>query len=675
MKKGLTIKGIEIKNVKSIKNTYISLTDINCLIGENGAGKSNILKAIKYFYDNLDDENYSKDLFDKSNPYNYGFEITFYYDFSKLINIKNHNEFKHLDKGINSTFKLISTIENFLDNENTLAVTLTQHKNDLPKWDKTPFNIRVFLKNHFPFYFVQARHIDLHDWEYIWKAIGELSRGKKTDKDLQSELEVFFGDFYKNYSRFKKDIEHVLKNSNIDIKNFKPSELFAHIHQLQLGGNKFQFQDKTLEFFSDGLNSYSYLTLLIMLVRKLSISTLKEPTIIIDEPEIGLHPQKIDELTNILNGNNGKSKQSLNYIIATHSTRLIRNVVNSPLSSNIYNMKMTGNYSRLTKLNDFIDRSEKLLLSEKEASYYFSDKILFVEGQTELELFQHPYLIELFPVLKKIDVFSFDSNNVKLKTILPSEKNTGIPYLLLYDLDKILAFNQSNGISIKRESNNPLGNKTIEEKEKYLYGKERIRTYERRKRIKGQRKKITTLTPDPKWLYISDEKYSTFKKMVKEYCLEYNVFVVDTTIEGTIINSQSIHLIIDWLTLEAKLDSNELVMLINMLTSNSKLRVKTTVLRLLFKGKYETLQNLDDAHYNKVLNDASNFSSSKERDNFKAIYKLVKNSGIKKTNGWVSDFLYYLQTKRKDFKNNKAYFKKYFPELYKTIEVLEQKVL
>lgn len=40
----MTIKAIEIKNVKSIKSTYLDLKDINCLIGENGAGKSNILK-------------------------------------------------------------------------------------------------------------------------------------------------------------------------------------------------------------------------------------------------------------------------------------------------------------------------------------------------------------------------------------------------------------------------------------------------------------------------------------------------------------------------------------------------------------------------------------------------------------------------------------------------------
>ncbi|MED4476442.1 retron Eco8 family effector endonuclease [Oceanobacillus caeni] len=571
----MTIKGIEIKNVKSIKSTYLDLKKINCLIGENGAGKSNILKAIKYFYDNLDKESYSKDLFDKSNPYNYSFEITIYYDFSRLIMIKEVNEFKSIEKGskLNPTFKLISSIERYLDSNKILAVTMTQDKNDLPKWNTTPFNIRVFLKNQFPIYFVQTRSIDLYDWSYIWEAIGELSKVKESNKSLKAEVEQFFKEFYSsNYSRFAKSIEQVMNNSNIDIKRFKPNELFSHIYKLQLGGEKFRYQDTKLEFFSDGLNSYSYLTLLISLVKQLSSSTLKEPTIILDEPEIGLHPQKIDEVTNVINGKTNKNKKSasnLNYIIATHSSRLIRNVVNSPLSRNIYHLKMNNNYTRINKLNDFIENDEKLLLSEKEASFYFSKGILFVEGQTELELFQHPLLKEIYPVLNEIDVFSFDSNNVKLKTILPSEKNTGIPYLVLYDLDKIISVNKYNRISIKGDSINPLKNKKVESEEIFLFGRKRIKTYELRKRILGYKKrKDFVLNPDPKWLHITDTKYREFKHLVKTYCLEYNVFVVDNTIEGSIVNGNSLELVLDWLTIDSQLSIDNLTSLVTLLHRN-----------------------------------------------------------------------------------------------------------
>ncbi|APH66856.1 hypothetical protein BAX60_05125 [Bacillus subtilis] len=679
----MTIKAIEIKNVKSIKSTYLDLKDINCLIGENGAGKSNILKAIKYFYDNLDQERYSKELFDKSNPYNYSFEITIYYDFSRFIKIKEVNEFKSFERGlqINPIFKLISSIERHLDSNKILAVTMTQDKNDLPKWNSTPFNVRVFLKNQFPIYFVQTRSIDLYDWNYIWEAIGELSKVKELNKNLKVEIEKFFDEFYSNnYSRFTKVIEQVMENSNINIKRFKPKELFSHIYKLQLGGEKFQYQDTKLEFFSDGLNSFSYITLLISLVKELSDSTLKEPTIILDEPEIGLHPQKIDEVTNTLNGKIKRireSDSSLNYIVATHSPRLIRNVVNSPLSSNIYHLKMVDNYTRINKLNDFIENDEKLLLSEKEASFYFSKGILFVEGQTELELFQHPLLRDIYPVLNKIDVFSFDSNNVKLNTVLPSEKNTSIPYIVLYDLDKILCINEHNRISIKGDSINPLKNQKIASKEIYLFGDKRLKTFELRKRIKGYRKrKDFILNPDPKWLHITDPKYKEFKQLVKTYCIEYNVFVVDTTIEGSIVNEKSLDLIVDWLTINSKLNIDNLTILVNLLFRDKQKDHVSTVFRLLFKGKHDTLQNfIDNDYFSKVLNDHNNFTSDSEKEYYKKLYRLVKSNRFDKTSGWVSDFFDYLYLRRDSFKKNRTYFKKHFLELNNIIETIEKKVL
>ncbi|MNW59780.1 recombination protein F [compost metagenome] len=66
----MSISKIQFRNLKSLKNIDLSLTDFNCLIGENGSGKSNVLKALAYFYNNLTENNLNFSLFDKNNPFN-----------------------------------------------------------------------------------------------------------------------------------------------------------------------------------------------------------------------------------------------------------------------------------------------------------------------------------------------------------------------------------------------------------------------------------------------------------------------------------------------------------------------------------------------------------------------------------------------------------------------------
>jgi AAA15 family ATPase/GTPase len=51
----MTIHSIEIKNLLSFDRLKISdLSDINCIVGKNNSGKSNLLKLISFFYSQLE---------------------------------------------------------------------------------------------------------------------------------------------------------------------------------------------------------------------------------------------------------------------------------------------------------------------------------------------------------------------------------------------------------------------------------------------------------------------------------------------------------------------------------------------------------------------------------------------------------------------------------------------
>ena len=73
--------------------------------------------------------------------------------------------------------------------------------------------------------------------------------------------------------------------------------------------------------------------------------------------------------------------------------------------------------------------SSKYRVSDDHINSYFSRGILFVEGETELELFSNPYIKILFPKLKEIDVFKAMSDEPILNIMNPKLVNTHTPYV------------------------------------------------------------------------------------------------------------------------------------------------------------------------------------------------------------------------------------------------------
>lgn len=90
---------IIIKNYKSLKNVVLDVNkddyEIQCLLGENGSGKSNFIDALKYYNDNLQNlDMESNDIFDKRNPYVQKVVIEIQYDLSGLY----YNGAKYIDE-------------------------------------------------------------------------------------------------------------------------------------------------------------------------------------------------------------------------------------------------------------------------------------------------------------------------------------------------------------------------------------------------------------------------------------------------------------------------------------------------------------------------------------------------------------------------------------------------
>ncbi|WP_201008849.1 retron Eco8 family effector endonuclease [Paenibacillus glycanilyticus] len=644
----MPISKISISNCRSIGSIVLDLTDVNCLIGENGSGKSNIIKAINHFYNNLVNDINDESLFDKKNPHNDYIEITFTYDLSKLKKIAQSRYSQDLMFLHDFFEKILFEFSVYLDNNCLVNVTLQHYKSGHKKWS-IPFEFRSYLKNVFPVYVVNSRNIKLTDWENIWTIIGDMSKLKEKDEGkFSGDMDLLYEKIYGN--TYKKNLDFIKREfgeNQIELDHFTFNQKLSQIYQLQLGGKEFKFKEEDLTFFSDGMNSNNYLKLLVNLIGKLSTSKIKEPMIVVDEPEIGLHPKLADNLTSSL----FQKSKAVRFVLATHSSRVIKNIVGTK-NGTLFHLSLRNNYTLLKKMRKITSPKETTIVTETEASYYFSKAILFVEGTTELELFNNKLLHQLFPEFSDVDIYSYGSNNLKLNLIHPSKMNSSIPYTVLLDMDKVIQIRNNRVIVKGDKAFSPLSNEEIKRKEKLLYGRKRKETLYIRNRINGICDKVDFI-PTPKWFFIWDRLYTELINLIKYYSIQYNVYPVSTTIEGTIVNRNNYMIFKEFF--ESKKGGELFSQLFESCTYQEE---QLTLMRLLVSGKCDTLKTLDE--YGKYLNDSDIKLTSKQIGTLK----------FDKTEGWVSDFLEYFFANYmtgSQKKDNIETFKLYFSELYDII--------
>ena len=78
----MSIKHIEIKYYKSIDSCVLTLENVNLFIGENGTGKSNILDAVRYFFESLLTDKDDEGIYDINNKFSNEFSVSITFEFT-----------------------------------------------------------------------------------------------------------------------------------------------------------------------------------------------------------------------------------------------------------------------------------------------------------------------------------------------------------------------------------------------------------------------------------------------------------------------------------------------------------------------------------------------------------------------------------------------------------------
>lgn len=639
----MSIERIHIENFKSIKKCDLLMNNLSFIIGENGTGKTNLLEAIKYFYDNMTDSHIRNDIFDMKNKYRNETRITIYFNLNKVLNTLRHfTKYNMYDEDNQSastdTYRgYYKKIYQMTGNEKILTLEMRQIKNKGITWNYK-YEDRFIIKSLFPLFYVDTRKVNITEWNAIWDIIGDLCKVSNAERrELESELKKLISlDTRKISKKFQK-IESLLRDAKVNVAKATSQAFAKSLAQIYFDGSVFINEGKGLKFFSNGTNSVNYIKLLMKTIYQIAEMKLKQPILIIDEPEIHLHHQFIDELAEELPNN----MERYQLIVATHSARLVKDVIQAETYAQVFNVRLINGYSEISLMKMFteMDNRAKYIVSDEYANAYFSQAMILVEGETELELFSNPYLRLLFPELKYIDVYKALSNNVIRDLIHPNKMKMRTPFLLIIDMDKAIGYNPArNAFRIETYLKE---NETVK-KEAFLINQKnnhaRQNVYVLRKRILAMTEQCRFHRFQP-FYSCNDRNFIEYIHAIKTYLLHYNTFVCSTTAEGLIITRQSRESVFQF-TKSRKRESafQRFAELYQQLPTTDQVNA----LRLLYDGKSDLLVNL----YSTELSQQEKYIFSQNK--------------TKKASGWISAYLeYYLLTYAQSFQPNCTNYKKF----------------
>ncbi len=680
----MSLSRLIIKNFKSIKSCDISLSSLNLLIGENGTGKTNILEAINYFYSNLTSDQISNSVFDENNRFSNELRICLAFDFSEFVKIAKTHVADHIfdtteQKGegtqYSNYFKAILHLASRMP-QNELFLELTQIKGCAIKWN-LPYSDRAMVKSLFPIFHVDTRSLDVVEWDYLWNILGELAKVSNEErKSIEDSINHFLLNNRKEISEKLLGISDIFKNADVAVQHSCSREFAENLIKVYFSGDLIYQKGKHLDYYSTGTNSVKYLELLLRTVDSIAKTKIKEPIILLDEPEISLHTNYLDELTDALLDVNSR----LSIIVSTHSPRLTKNIITDSSTALLYNVKLLNGYTIVKRMNRFsqYSPSSKYRVTDDHINSYFSRGILFVEGESELELFSNPYLKILFPELKKIDVFAAMSQIPVLKIMNPSLVDTNIPYICLIDMDKAIDFSQkSKHFSLKKEyfpsnSSENFRFRNKHDTEQYLL--------HQRKRINSMQEKLHVHYYAP-FLSCKDPAFESFISAIQQYLLSYNVFAFKTTVEGALITEKSKDFAENFLK-ERTRNPDDYTKFSEFLSSLNRPN-SLNALRIAFNGKSDLLKTWSSILKIYVPGESPSLTNEN---------RLTLDNVIigKKTSGWISDYIddfFKMVTSSGDKEFTKKIFQKYisdpenkksviekfelyFPELYSLISKL-----
>lgn len=302
---------IKIEGYKSIRNLDIDLLSINILIGSNGVGKSNFISFFK-LVNNIYEQRLQK--YSLKN----GVDNLLYFGRKESSNIKGYLNFG--DNAYSFVLEPNNDGGLFISEENSIYHPA---RNNRSFWNrdvqesgvKNSTSIRDnYLREHLETYKIYHFHDTSPSAPLRTPANINDNRNLKEDGDnLPAYLYLLQQKFPKNFKRIEKTIQSIAPF--FENFNLQPDRLDET--RIKLVWNEVDHQDAYFDatHLSDGSLRFIALTTLLLQPNLPKV-------IIIDEPELGLHPVAINKLAGLIKS---ASQKSCQIIVSTQSVNLLNN--------------------------------------------------------------------------------------------------------------------------------------------------------------------------------------------------------------------------------------------------------------------------------------------------------------------------------------------------------------
>ncbi|MEH6465588.1 MAG: retron Eco8 family effector endonuclease [Shewanella psychromarinicola] len=698
----MTVQTIKINNLLSFDELEISdLADMNCIVGKNNVGKSNLLKALKFFYNKLEGKEEIAPKLHSNYSYKGSISITF--DTTRIYRMarkkSNDTYFNFILRKLIPLHKRgIFALQRYDSDTTTFTLCLNIYNDGTVKWltkDKQTRNLILYL---YPFFHIEPRHMDLHEWDSLWDLITRLKSFNLSKIDDESVI-AFFDESINSekdnsYRKYINDLDNIISTK----PSTQKEKILTYI-KAGLKGYKFEIDESELKFQSDGTNSFHFIKTFLKILITISKREYITPFVFVDEPEIGLHPKMNEILIHEINSHyNYKTNESENIIrprvfLTTHSPNIVKEVIKKFRSKQrvFCFQKLSKSSTKIYLLNSTYDSESFInIFSDNEARLFFSSFILFVEGETELEAFGNMRLSEHFPHLKNVDIYK-SSSNVVGERINPSYSNSAIPYMFLFDADKAITIEGTPKRFTLKYNNNGKYFNFDKETLKKEYNKYKLGYSKKSRVIKSNIAMLLSCFSKELKLdmtkqdFTSESGFELIFNAVKKHLLMKGFYINRTTFEGCLIQEESSTIFYDWLAKEYNIN----IALILDRVKNSNYLTNELIIdyfRVIFNGKTKTLMDYKSFHpeaYKQAIANNRSIGSKLKNTNKRAktIMAALERSSISnkdsgKTNGWTTSFLNFaVERIEKECLDEKkpfgSVFKVYFPELYDIIRRLQ----
>lgn len=337
------IERIEIHNYKSIRDARIDLKAINVLIGSNGAGKSNLISFFELTR-NLLEQRFKQYLLEHG-----GIDSLLYKgrkissDISAIIDFENRNAFAFKLKPMQGPMAYIEYTRDYFNNRGT------SDKNYTEDWHLHTWDVNV----------EESEILTNQKWRasYIRSFLRSFTVYHFHDTSLSSPMRlpsrVGDNEFLRHDGSNLAAFLYKLKNDDISAFNMIEGvirSIAPYFKQFKLLPNKnmegyitLEWEENDSDIYLDATN-FSDGTIRFIALATLLLQPNPPKTIIIDEPELGLHPAAVNKLGALIKKASHKSQ----IIIATQSV----NVVDCFNPDDIIVVNRKDGQSTFDRLND-----------------------------------------------------------------------------------------------------------------------------------------------------------------------------------------------------------------------------------------------------------------------------------------------------------------------------------